>query len=259
MAQVYSSSSNNIRLTINASGLFETIWKTGTRNKIIRESMLTAGQLLVAKFWAKRFTKYVVRAPFSYPKHPLKLAVKKLRGDGGGHSIELGRLWHRIKQREFHGWDPWSSDPAPLVLRLEWFEKNKGQYRHTREEGKRANADLRRWAKKRTYEYASNLILDEVILPLVDSGLLRKLATEGTSVKATSTTKDSKCVISTPRGGRQNKLALRILRKLPSWEFDAFVRDMNTALQANIALAAKDQKPKRTQARKPRVESRKVG
>jgi hypothetical protein len=262
MAQVYSTSSNNIRTTINASGLLEAIFNVRERNKIIKQSMLSAGQQLVVKFWAKRFTSYVVRAPFSYPKKPVKLGVKKLRGQSLGNessSIGLGQLWTRIKQREFFGWDPWSSYPIPDELFKKWITENSGQYGRTKDEYARARSDLRRWAKKRTHEYAANLIEDEVILPLVDSGLLRKLATQNTSVKAVSTQKRSRCTIATPRGGRQNKLAVRILGTLPSWEFDAFVRDMNVALKENIKLAEQNQKPKVTRPRTAKIEPRKVG
>lgn len=268
MRQLYSSSGNGIRLAINGSGLFEAVFKVSERNKIIKTSMTTAGEKLVTNFWAKRFTKYVTRSPFRYPKKPMKLGARKLRGVTGNQDLqsgELSRIWSGIRNREFFGWDPWGNMPIPQPLINKWMKDHNGQYETAkgrtnirRDERLRAYADLRRWAKKRTYEYVANLIQDEFILPLVDSGVLRKSALQNTSVKSISTQKRTRCTIATPRMGRQNQLAIRILGTLPSWEFDAFVRYLKDALGENIAAAAKNQKPRKPTRKRPAVAPRKA-
>jgi len=232
MVEVYSSKSNAIRLTIDARGPLLAVFKDGPRRKIVKNAMTTAGLVLVAKFWWKRFTNYVQRKPFGYPKRAPKLAAKKLRN---GKSAELTKLWDGFKERTFYGWDPWGHESMPPKLIQYYAEMNKGAYRNTVEERKRMYADLRRWAKKKSMEYASNLFDDGFMLPLVESGTLRDSAMTKTKVRSTvKATYMAECKISTPRAGRQNKLAVHILGTLPSWEFDTYVKSLDQALEQEL-------------------------
>lgn len=238
---------NRVRARIEASGAALAIFKTSRRNAIIRDSMQMAAEKLVQNFWALRFTKYIQRQPFGYPKVAAKLAIKKLRSG----KFENKGLWQSVIAREFGGWDPWDNKrwQIPIEELRKFARRSPGKYKRkfvsslissdpvyglTQDGWKELRADYRRWAKVRSLEIAQNLYEDEYIKPLVLSGTLRNSALTDVRIKSIAKTKKTQSTISTPREGRQNKWAVRVLGMISSWEFDRFVRYFSEALKRNI-------------------------
>jgi hypothetical protein len=246
---IYSSQGNGIRVEIDAQGPALKLFKTRERNALVRDAMAAAGGRWIHEpvqgqsFLDKRFTPYVTRRPFGYPKEPVGLASRKLRLAEEG---PLVGMWQRICARNFHGWDPWSAKPPPERLQEEWMRRNPGEYtkrkgiiartlRMIGRERKRLRADVRRWAKQRVRkEIIPNLIKDELILPLVHEDKLRKGFSRGARARATSTTNRSRLIITIPRGNRQAATVNRVLTKLPYWEFNFIRKQFTIALIKGI-------------------------
>jgi hypothetical protein len=242
--KIYSSNTNGMRVEIDAQGPALALFSARDRNAIVRTAQEVAGRAWIREFLPKRFTPYVTRRPFTYPKMPTGLAAVKLRTVTTG---PLAGTWQRIKAREFMGWDPWSSQAPPERLQLQWMQRNPGQYskrygviartlRMIGRERKRLRADLRRWAKKRVREeIVPNLIKDEVIVPLVREGALRDRFSKASNARATATARRARLTITIPRGDRQAARVNTQLTRLPFWEFDFIRRQFRGALVDGIA------------------------
>lgn len=248
--KIYSSNTNGIRVDIDAHGAALTLFSPRDRNAIVRDALVAAGQGWIREFLPKRFTPYVTRAPFTYPKMPVGLASAKLRGTAQ-KSIPPMPQWQRIINREFMGWDPWSSKAPPERLQQQWMQRNPNEYskrkgiiaatlRMVTRERKRLKQDLRRWAKKRVHqEIVPNLIKDEIILPLVHTGTLRDTFSRGAAARAISTSSRSRLTITIPRGDRQAARVNTQLTRVPYWEFDFIRRRFRDALKDGIAGTAR--------------------
>ena len=238
MAEVYATGNGAIRARINASGAALLMFRPGERNRIIREALVFAGRMWLGQFKPLRFTDYVQRKPFSYPRRPIGLATKKLREANSGPLFDL---WQGIKLREFRGWDPWSPISIPRQLEDDFLRKNRSKYLYQvgpkkgRVHWRILHQDIRQWAKKRTREYAGNLADDGVMLPLVMEGKLRDEYSKTSRATATATAKRARLTITIPRGDRQNKWAVRILGMLPVWEFNQIVKWFDRAFSEGIA------------------------
>lgn len=230
--KIYSSNTNGIRVEINAQGTALRLFSARDRNATVREGLVSAGQAWLREFKPKRFTPYITRRPFTYPKLPVGLGAKKLRTAKAG---PLVGTWERIRRREFMGWDPWSDGAPPERLERWWKQRNPNEYGWQIFARKRLRADLRRWAKKRVREeIVPNLIKDEMILPLVHEGKLRDLFSRAAAARATATTKRARLTITIPRGDRQAARVNTNLSRLPYWEFDFIRRHFRAALVAGI-------------------------
>ncbi len=237
MADVYATGNGAIRARIDASGAALSLFRAGERNKIIREALVYAGNMWLGKFKPLRFTEYVQRKPFGYPRRPVGLATTKLRM---ATEPPLSTLWQGIKQREFGGWDPWGPQRVPPILEKQFLFKDRAKYTYSvgpfkgRTHWRVLHEDIRKWAKDRTREYAANLADDGIMLPLVMDGKLRDEYSKASRATATATATRARLTITIPRGDRQNKWAVRILGMLPVWEFNEIVRWFGVALQAGL-------------------------
>ncbi len=243
MAVVYATGNGAIRARIEASGSALALFRAGDRNRLIRSALVESGNMWLAKFYGLRFTNYVQRQPFGYPKRAVGLATQKLRNAKKG---PLRDTWQRIKQREFFGWDPFdeTTHRMPAALITWWIQRNPGRYRKRRALGgfgihtrKEIRHDIRAWARKRTREYAMNLSDDGVILPNVQSGDLRSGTFGAPRSSAIATAKRARLTVTMPRGDRQNKWTARSLGTLPHWEFDAIVAAFGQSLTAGLSGA----------------------
>jgi hypothetical protein len=240
---VYAKGNGAIRARIEASGSALALFRTGERNRIIRDALISAGNSWIAKFLPSRFTSYVQRQPFNYPRRPVGLAVKKLRGAKSG---PLAAIWMRIKGRDFFGWDPFEETTGRMPRQLVdwWVRTNPGRYNNRRYIGghgvhtrKQIYADIRAWARKKAREYAANLAEDGTILPLVQTGDLRRWQFGAPTSRAVATSTRARLTITMPRGDRQNKIVGRMLGTLPVWEFNEIKKYFGTALSAGLSGA----------------------
>lgn len=244
---VYSTGPGAIRARIIASGQALSVFRKGEQNKMIRAALVHAGNKWIEKFKPLRFTKYVTRRPFNYPKRPVDLAVLKLRKSEPPSPLAF--IWQRIKQRDFDGWDPWGKSPIPRSLEQKMMAQNPGLFLYTL--GKKRGGihwrelwdHIRKWAKNRAREYADNFTEDGQILPLVMQGKLRDEYSAKSRAVATSTAKGARLTITIPRGNRQNKWAVSLIPLLPRWEEEAIVKWFDVELQRQIST-----RPKTTQA-----------
>jgi hypothetical protein len=236
--QVYATGNGSIRARIDASGAALSLFRAGDRNRIIRDALVVAGNMWLGKFKPLRFTDYVQRKPFGYPRRPVKLATLKLRT---AEKPPLSTLWAGIKQREFMGWDPWGPIQMPQALEAKFYQRDRAKYTYAaglkkgRIHWRLLHEDIRKWAKDRTREYAANLADDGVMMPLVLDGKLRDEYSKNARATATATAKRARLTITIPRGDRQNKWAVRILGMLPVWEFNEINKAFGLALQRGIA------------------------
>jgi len=239
MPTVYATGNGAIRARIVESGGGLSLFRTGERNRIIRDALVSAGNQWLVKFRPTRFTSYVQRAPFGYPKRPTKLAIKKLRTAPG-----LSQIWNGIVSSRFSGWDPFddTANRIPDALFRKWLAMNPGRYAKGRFGGgnvsmsaaKQAREDIRAWARKIAREHAANLAEDGKILPLVWSGDLRAEKFGKSHARATATQKMARLTITLPRGDRQSATVARIMGTLPIWEFNEIVKWFGVALTAGI-------------------------
>jgi hypothetical protein len=241
MTTVFATGNGAIRARIDASGAALALFRPGERNRIVRESLVLAGKSWIKSFLPRRFSPYVKRAPFNYPKNNARMAITKLRSAESDGANELAAIYRRILSREFFGWDPWGNKPIPRELEDKWMSTNASRYGKARRarwlDGaniKKMHHDIRAWAKNKVRDYAVNLSADDVMLPLVYTGDLRDGAIAGARSRAISTASKTQLTITIPRGGRQNHWAVRILGELPGWEFDYIVANFGSALNASL-------------------------
>ncbi len=237
---IYSSQTNAIRVELQARGpKMEFLFSTKERNSMVRRALVVAGRGWIAKFLPLRFTGYVTRAPFYYPKSPTGLGSSKLRTAQKG---PLAASWARIKESDFFGWDPFGDQAPPRKLQEWWMARNGSRYGWMRKTRfglgmvvRKVRKDIRAWAKQRVKEYATNMIADGQILPLVREGDLRDVFSKSARAEATSTTRRSRLSVIIPRKDRVNARVGTTLSKLPYWEFDAIKADFVAALDAEIS------------------------
>lgn len=241
MPAVYATGNGAIRARIEESGSGLSLFRTAERNRIIRDSLISAGTQWLSKFRPLRFTEYVHRAPFNYPRRPVGLASKKLRTAVPGSP--LGQIYKRLLISRFYGWDPFIETTAyiPDALTRKWLAMNQGRYAKGRYFGglsrsgaKTARKDIRAWARRIVRDYAGNLAEDGVILPLVFTGSLRAEKFGASQARATATQKWARLTITIPRGDRQAERVVQVLGTLPVWEFNQIVKWFGTALHAGM-------------------------
>ena len=237
MTTVYATGNGAIRARIEASRAALSLFRAAERNAIIRGALLVAGNRWLGAYKPLRFTDYVQRKPFGYPKRPVGLATTKLRT---AKEPPLSTIWERIKSTEFAGWDPWGSQRIPRQLEDAFLRRDKAKYTYSvglfkgRTHWRLLHEDIRKWAKGRTRERAANLAEDGVMLPLVQDGKLRDEYSKASRAHATATAKKARLTITIPRGDRQNKWAVRLLGMLPVWEFNSIVKWFDQALSKGI-------------------------
>lgn len=213
------------------------LFSRAERNAIVRAALFDGGEAWRAAFLPKRFTKYVEREPFCYGKRTAGFFAKKLR-EADGKSGVLSTIFTRICISRFFGWNPWDANQRiPDALIRKWKAENPGMYRNKRglsvlskTESKRMYADIRRWAKGVVREYAKNLDADGIILPLVLTGALRKLATGSSRTVPVSTASKQQIKLVIPVADRQADTVNRVLRTLPEWEIAYIAKKVGETL-----------------------------
>lgn len=245
MPRIYASNTNGLRVEITLAQRHMRWLDAKSRNTLIRSAFEGAGVAWISAFLPKRFTDYVRRQPFNYPKHGAGWLAKKLRSATKG---DLYTAWQKTKARDFMGWDPFADGAigkVPGLLLDMWIRDHPGMYKYRRlsryiqiGEGNKVRADIMRWAKKRSYEIASNLSADGIMLPLVMDGTTREAALGGARSQATVTTKKARLTITIPRGHAIPQRYSDIISMLPEWEFNYIRQHFAANLKAAISPLA---------------------
>lgn len=218
MTIVLSGKKGTIRWAIEANGGPLGMLDRATANNVVRGALMTAARAWIGAFLPKRFTDYVDSPPFPYPRHRDGFYINKARRMG---------LMQGVFDRFLSGWDPWSTDKPPLKLIEGWKKQNPGKYKFSITGGYSGLfADLRRWGK----QLAANMVLQmlDKLLPLVESGLLRKTAIGGARASATATSTRQTITIALPmpvyprqletKKFGHNPVVRQVLVTLPTWE-----------------------------------------
>lgn len=222
-----------IKWAIVAQGPALELFSASDRNEMVRAALEVAGKQWGAAFLDKRFTHYVDRSPFPYPRHRDGFYLNKARRMG---------ILVPIFKRLFMGWDPWSSDKPPLALIADWKKKNPGKYRFS-VTGLQGGliSDLRANSKRMIFEIVREMNGDDKFLPLVESGSARKSVLTTVSYTATATAKRQKLRIAMPLGlrpgqvagkGGTSKTVVEVLQTMPGWE----LRWLGKKFSENLAL-----------------------
>ncbi len=224
-----------VRAEITHQGKALAIFSVAVRNRLARAAFIQAGNSWITNFLPKRFTPYVMGGPFGYGKRkPAWLATKLRTTAKKSEGSELAKRWTSIKNRDFDGWDPWSSAPPPASLMQKWVDRNPEKYKRRRgvigfvlqlNQSRKVVYDVRKWAKDRTKEYAASMQADGIILPLVRSGDLRDKFASKAHSSAIATRKRCRLTITIPRGDRQSQTVGRVLGTLPYWEGDFIAKN----------------------------------
>lgn len=224
-----------ISWAIKAHGPLLEIFGRSERNAMVSGALEVAGKKWGAAFLAKRFTDYVERSPFNYPRHRAGFFLNKARRMG---------ILSPIFRRLFMGWDPWSTNKPPFPLIQDWKAKNPAKYKFTGVYGSGLIADLRANAKRMTMEIVDEKYSDGAFLPLVESGSLRRSVLSGVSYRATASSKRQKLRISMPLGlrsgqtagkGGTNNTVVEILRTVPGWELRFIGKNFGDNLALRLA------------------------
>lgn len=203
------------------------------RNALIARAMEASGKQWGDVFLPKRFTDYVDRAPFPYPRHRDGFYVSKARRMG---------ILAPVFQRLFGGWDPWSSDKPKLPLIIEWKKLNPGKYNGYDATSRLFN-DLRNNCKRRVTEIVLERLSE--FMPLVESGLLRKTVLSRVAYRATATSNKQTLRITMPRPtypaqrekGKfgSSPTVGNVLGTLPHWEVTWFAKKLSANLASALA------------------------
>ncbi len=186
-----------------------------SRNNLVRVSLENAGLSWADKFLGRRFTNYVMGAPFFYHLG-VNAGVRKFRRMG---------LLQPILAREFYGWDPWSHAGPPKQLiedyrrrdpTLRGFFSRSGNYITL-------SRTIRRDAKRIVRDMVDDLLTTK-IRPLVESGQAERTALAGRRVIASSTKGRSRLVITIPFGGPKNAIVGQTVRTMPEKEVGFIAR-----------------------------------
>jgi len=222
-----------IRWAVEMQGPALALFPRSTQNEMVRGALEVAGKQWGAVFLPKRFSHYVDRSPFPYPRHRDGFYLNKARRMG---------ILQPIFQKLFMGWDPWSANRPPDALITDWKRKNPSKYRFSIT-GSYSGliADLRANSKRMIFEIVRDMNGDDKFLPLVESGSARKSVLTNVSYRATATAKRQKLRISMPLGlrpgqeagkGGTSKTVTEVLQTMPGWE----VRWLGKKFAENLTL-----------------------
>ncbi len=211
MTKIASGQGGPIRWALDAQGPALDFLKDGNRKALVYYSLKAAGFDWGKVFLPKRFTDYVERRPFPYPRHRPGFFLNKARRMGIVKGI-IDRL--SITK----GWDPWSTDKPPLPLIIEWKKLNPGKYVRSSDSSGGLIGDMRRNAKRGIMEIIDEMYGDGKLIPLVESGTARKTATAGFTVRATVGGNKQRINVKIPLGHVVNVTVSNVIKTAPSWE-----------------------------------------
>lgn len=182
------------------------------RNALLRDAFNAVGKQWISLFLPKRFSDYVDRSPFPYPRHRLGFYFAKAK--------RMGIVRDIIKRLPTtKGWDPWSTEKPPLPLIIEWKKLNPGKYnlRNTLFNSGLIG-DMRRNAKRMVFEIIEEMSMDGKFIPLVEKGIARGFAKEGAKARSTVTSGNTVLRISVPFGHPVNPTVSDVVKTVPTWE-----------------------------------------
>lgn len=211
-----------MRAAIEAHGGATALFSAKDRNQLVRWAMIAGGDAWRSAFLPQRFTNYVMRRPFGYPKHSDGFFKNKARRMG---------LLKSLCDKFLQGWDPWAQGASfPFQLFLSWKRNNAGAYRQTRAENDRAKRDFRNWAKRLLMNQVAEMKAKGVFQPLVESGQLRESAISKSRATATATATRGNLTIKVPYPGARHPSVAGIIRALPEWEVRFISKHVGDAL-----------------------------
>ena len=184
------------------------------RKEMIGHSLKAAGFAWGKVFLPQRFSHYVDRRPFPYPRHRLGFFLNKAKRMGIVKTI-ISRL------STTRGWDPWSSEKPPFSLIMEWKKLNPDKYKNRGDYGASQTgliADMRQNAKRSVMEVLDEMWGDGKFIPLVESGTARSTAMNGFKVRATVGPNKQRIEIKIPFGHPINATVGKTVRTVPEWE-----------------------------------------
>jgi hypothetical protein len=238
MSAVASGGSGTVRWAINANAGFLLLLKQGERNKIIRDSLTTAGNAWKGAFLPKRFTNYVKAAPFYYKGKGKGFIIKKARNMG------LMKRWADIS---WFGWDPWEDANVPPALVKKFVAENSALAEIARKNGMSITPNIRAAAKADLT--AKAIAASAAFLPLVESGNLRQSAMTRSRVDARATSTMAKVMVRIPfpstgvnKSGKPsfgyNSNVSRIIKTLPAWEVKWIANILKRSIMVRAAKAS---------------------
>jgi hypothetical protein len=182
------------------------------------------------KFIKLRFTSYINRAPWSYPKRSVGFNINKSRrADQEGKRAKETPSLQSILDGYLEGWDPWSNTkpPASVIKRVK--EKFPGRFVFTIT-GQWSGLwhECRVYGKDIVRSYVRVIAgTSNGYLPLVQSGDLRKTAQTGIPRATYVTTRGIRGTLPIPFPGPRAKGVGNILRLVSDWEMDSIIKSFN--------------------------------
>jgi hypothetical protein len=241
MATVRANNAGNIR---GAQSRFYLImydgwFKKTTRamaNQVNREALTAALEDFKLKFIPIRFTKYVERAPWSYPKRHVGFNIRKSRrvDESGGKATPS---FDRIKLAVCFGWDPWSNEKPPKEVVRIVKANNPGKFRFSITGAWSGLwAECRRWGKDHIKKAVNDFMGKDFYRPFVQSGDLRKSAVLG-KARTTVSKIGIHGVLPIPFPGPRSPYIGPVIRTLSDWELEYIIKSFNR--NAEIIAARK--------------------
>jgi hypothetical protein len=214
MVRVASGQGGPLRWALDFQGPALDFLLEKNRKELVGFSLKAAGFDWGKVFLPKRFSHYVERHPFPYPRHRLGFYYNKARRMG----IVAGIIKRLTVTK---GWDPWSTDKPPFSLIMEWKAMNPEKYKNRGDYGASQTGlitDMRANAKRSVMEVIDEMWGDGVFVPLVEKGVARKTATSGFKVRATVGKNKQRIQIKIPFGHPTNRVVGNTVRTAPAWE-----------------------------------------
>lgn len=214
-----------LRSALYAHGGTLALFSLHAQNTMKRAAMNAGGDAWRAAFLPKRFSSYVERRPFPYPRHNIGFYLAKARRMG---------LLKVIFQRFLGGWDPWGNERIPDDRFMAWLkhERAAGNFGKSRTgEFKTARSEFRQWAKRLVRNQIAEMRDKKVFEPLIESGGLAISAIINSRTVATSTAKRTILRIKIPFPGPRNPRVAEVIKTLPRWEVAYIAKHAGIAMR----------------------------
>lgn len=231
MATVSANNAGNIRgaqsrfYLILYNGWFKKVSRKEA-NAVNRDAMIAALDEFKWKFIPLRFTGYIQRAPWSYPKRGVGFNIKKSRrvDESGGKATPS---FDRIKLAVCFGWDPWSNERPPDEIIRIVKANNPGKFRFSITGAWNGLwAECRRWGKDQIKKAVNDFMGKDFYRPFVQSGDLRRTVTMNKPY-ATATATGIRGTLPLPFPGPRNPKIGPSLRTLSDWELEYIIKEFN--------------------------------
>lgn len=215
-----------IRWAIEAKGPALDLLLDKNRKELVGQSLRQACFAWGKVFLPKRFSHYVERRPFPYPRHRLGFFLGKARRMGIVKAI-IQRL------STTRGWDPWKPDRPPFQLIIEWKKMHPGKYQAGPNETNLI-CDMRKNAKRMVMEIIEEMWEDGKFIPLVESGTARAKATMGFKIRTVVNNTKQEATIRIPFGHPTASTVGATVRTLPTWEVAWIAKRLDEQLEARL-------------------------